>query len=779
MKSPSNLRNRLVLVTVIFMAVAPTLGLVFNTDETEDIVWAGLSVGALALTLGWFSWGDYFIREIKKLSATTKRLAAGDLSARAGLESKTAEFAALGRNINTMAESLEKQQKERDQVERTLLNRTHQQTVVAALGQFAMICTDFKELLGQAANFIGQTLEIEYAGIWEMNPDGQALTLRAGTGWKAGMVGTATLETGGQSLVNHMFAIVEPLIVGNLQAEKKFKPPAVLLDHGVVSFAAKSIAGDKWPYGIITVGATKDREITEDEIHFLIAVSAVLAMAVNRRQIEEQLTRLAAFAQLNPNPILEFDAEGNLVYFNDAALAMARQLGVEHPRAYLPTDLKNVVRESLTSNAGRQQLETRAQGRILAWTIFPIVANQAVHCYITDITERTNLEAQLRQSQKMESVGQLAAGVAHDFNNILTIVQGHSGVILSRQGGDPALIDSAQAIYFAAERAATLTRQLLMFSRKNLAQPRLLDLREVVTNLTKMLRRLLGESVELQFKPADNLPTMRGDSGMMEQVIVNLAVNARDAMPKGGRLTIELSTVDFDRRRLEIHPQARLGRFIRLAVTDTGTGIPPEVQNRIFEPFFTTKEVGKGTGLGLATVYGIVKQHGGWIELASQVGKGTTFEVFLPASTEKIDTELLALNAGITTRIRGGNETILLVEDEAVIRDLAHLILREQGYRVLEAANGVEAVAIWRKERDSIDLLLTDMVLPEGMNGQELADKLRREKPGLKVICASGYSMDEIEQEGMGFLQKPYTRVTLTKTVRECLDKRAAERQCD
>ena len=417
------------------------------------------------------------------------------------------------------------------------------------------------------------------------------------------------------------------------------------------------------------------------------------------------------------------------------------------------------------------------EGRTLAWSFHPVFGSHALHCYVEDITARLSLEAQLRQSQKMESVGQLAAGVAHDFNNMLTIIQGHAGMLIARPSLASDLLESVQPIYFAAERAASLTRQLLMFSRKNVMQPQQLDLREVVANMTKMLQRLLGETIVLEFQPPPEIPLVQADAGMSEQVIMNLAVNARDAMLKGGTLSISTNPVQLDDDYVRTHPEARAGSFVCLQVTDTGCGMDAYTMGRIFEPFFTTKEVGKGTGLGLATVYGIVKQHEGWVEVASEIGRGTTFKVFFPATAEVVEAKVG--DAAPASEVRGGQETILVVEDEPVLRDMAHVILSDCGYQVLAAASGVEALAVWNHHPGSVDLLLTDMVMPEGLSGMELAEKLRATKPMLKIIFASGYSMEHLDtdfvRKGQAqFLQKPYTHLTLAKAVRDCLDKELA-----
>jgi CheY-like chemotaxis protein len=291
-----------------------------------------------------------------------------------------------------------------------------------------------------------------------------------------------------------------------------------------------------------------------------------------------------------------------------------------------------------------------------------------------------------------------------------------------------------------------------------------------------LLQRLLGETIKLEFYPPDEMPLIQGDAGMIEQVIMNLAVNARDAMAKGGTLSISTLPLTLDEAYVQVRPQARVGNFVCLRVSDTGCGMEPAIMARIFEPFFTTKEVGKGTGLGLATVYGILKQHNGWIEVTSQVGQGTTFDVFFPATT--VSAQDKSEERAPTEFVGGGKETILVVEDEKVLRELAHVILESCGYQVIEASSGVEALQVWQKHQPGIDLLVTDMVMPEGVSGMDLAQKLQAANPALKVIFASGYSVDDIgtnflRERRAVFLQKPYTHVTLAQAVRKCLDEQS------
>lgn len=389
-----------------------------------------------------------------------------------------------------------------------------------------------------------------------------------------------------------------------------------------------------------------------------------------------------------------------------------------------------------------------------------------------DVTERHRLEEQLRQSQKMEAIGQLAAGVSHDFNNILTVIQGNASLLLEGEAGTGASAEAARQIIEAAERAAGLTRQLLLFSRKQVMQSAPLDLNEAVGNMTKMLQRILGEDITLQSRYAPGLPRVQADSGMIEQVLLNLAVNARDAMPSGGRLTIATSSEILDEDAVRDHPDASPGRWICLSLSDTGCGIAPENLSRIFEPFFTTKEIGKGTGLGLATVYGIVRQHRGWIEVASEMGKGTVFSIYLPVPDRSPAERPASVGSLDLPR---GNELILVVEDEPSVRLLASHLLQRCGYSVLLAASGVHALAVWEAHKEQIQLLFTDMIMPDAMTGRELADALQREKPDLKVMFTSGYSAEvagkePVLVEGVNFLQKPYPPLRLAQAVRRCLD---------
>ena len=509
----------------------------------------------------------------------------------------------------------------------------------------------------------------------------------------------------------------------------------------------------------------------------VLGISGSLTDITERKLAETAIQKLAAFPQVNPNPVLEFAADGTLTYANDAARAMAKSLDRDNLLAILPPQAAEIVRDCLTTGQKRLREEVNLSGRTITWSFFPILTSQVTHCYGADVTDILNLEAQFRHAQKLESVGQLAAGVAHDFNNILTIIQGYADCLIARSPSDPATAKALKQISDAARRAAALTRQLLMFSRKQVIQPKVLDMNAVLQNLANMLQRLLGEDVALEFSYAPTVPPIEADTGMLEQVVMNLAVNARDAMPKGGKLSIGTSSVVLDEEFARQHLESRAGTSVCVTITDTGCGMDRQTLDRIFEPFFSTKEVGKGTGLGLATVYGIVKQHRGWIEVNSQVSCGTSFKVYFPATSREHD--VMAETSAAPPFVRGGKETILLVEDEPVLRELVRDILGHYQYRVIEAASGIEALKAWDEHDGRVDLLLTDMVMPEGMTGIDVAAQLRKRKPGLRVIFTSGYSAEvvgrDFSQSDAAFLSKPYLPPQLAQLVRQCLD--AAPRQ--
>jgi two-component system cell cycle sensor histidine kinase/response regulator CckA len=391
-----------------------------------------------------------------------------------------------------------------------------------------------------------------------------------------------------------------------------------------------------------------------------------------------------------------------------------------------------------------------------------------------DMTERRRLEDQLRQSQKMEAIGQLSGGVAHDFNNLLTVIQVNAALIMREANATKSTREHATDIIEASDRAAALTRQLLMVSRKQVMQQSVVDVNDIVRNMMRMLQRALGEDITLHAHCSTQLPLVKADVGMLEQVLLNLAVNARDAMPAGGQLSIATGEKRVSSTQSTRGFEVKPGPHVFVSVSDTGIGIPPETLPHIFEPFFTTKDVGKGSGLGLATVYGIIRQHHGWIDVASQTGRGTTFCFYIPVTTERRRGDERRFTDEVD--LPRGTETIFVVEDEDALRNLVVGLLEKCGYTVIAARSGAHALELWPSIKARVSLLLTDLVMPGGVTGRELAQRLRDESPTLRVLYTSGYTATQAGEgeplvEGQNFLQKPYQPDRLAHFVREVLDR--------
>jgi len=488
-----------------------------------------------------------------------------------------------------------------------------------------------------------------------------------------------------------------------------------------------------------------------------------------------------------PYGICRCDATGQILDANPAFLRMlgyssaseiaGRHLGTTYSDAQQWFELADCLRSEAPFNGltaeWKRKDETTTVVRVSGRSVSDDEEGTAFELFAEDVTERRALEQQLQQSQKMEAVGRLAGGIAHDFNNLLMVISGYSEFLLERLGSEPALRSPAQEIASAAERASSLTRQLLAFSRKQMLAPKMLDLNSVVTENVRMLKRMIGEDIDLVMIPAGQLGQVRADSGQIEQVIMNLAVNARDAMPSGGKLTIETSNVTLDEEYARTHTPVPAGEYVMLAISDTGMGMDSETQSHIFEPFFTTKGP-KGTGLGLSTVYGIVKQSGGYIWVYSEPGKGTTFKIYLPRVAGAGESVAPAVARPAAARAEPGAETILLVEDEANLRYLAKQFLEKLGYKVIEAADGAVAMQIVVAHEGMIHLLLTDVIMP-GMNGRELAQRVAEIRPNIKVLYMSGYTENVIGHNGtldagVHLLQKPFNLRDLKDRVREVLE---------
>ncbi|MBS1852071.1 MAG: PAS domain S-box protein [Acidobacteria bacterium] len=442
--------------------------------------------------------------------------------------------------------------------------------------------------------------------------------------------------------------------------------------------------------------------------------------------------------------------------------------------------VKEAAQEASQLGKGRR-IEYRMRHKDGSWRFFESTASaifgrddkvEKLVIVNRDITDRRRLEEQFRQVQKMEAIGRLSGGIAHDFNNLLGVMIGYTEIMQEKIEPQNPLRNCVDEVMGAGRRAAALTRQLLAFSRQQVLEPRILDLNAIVSNMEKMLHRLIGEDVELATELSPGLYLVKADESQIDQIIMNLAVNARDAMPKGGQLTIKTRNVEIgeDFARSRSYPM-NCGSYVQLSVSDTGFGMNPQTLARVFEPFFTTKEKGKGTGLGLSTVYGVVKQSGGYIEVASEVGVGTTFEIYLPRGEDSAPAKKSA-EVGIAGRLPG--ETVLLVEDESSLKTLTRNLLELSGYSVLEARDGPDALALSRQHKEPIHLLLTDIVMP-GMSGRDLAGQLAQVRPEIKVLYMSGYTGQTFGGQGTlapgtHFLQKPFTRDSLTRKIRETLE---------
>ena len=511
----------------------------------------------------------------------------------------------------------------------------------------------------------------------------------------------------------------------------------------------------------------------------------------DRKRAEEEMHRseqkLHIHFEHTPLAVVEWDLDFRVTDWNPSAeriFGYSKQEAIrQHGGFIVPPQHRQMVdqvwQELLRQDGGTRNTNDNLtkDGRTITcdWYNTPLVDESGrvlgVASLVHDVTEHLALEERLRQSQKMEAVGRLAGGVAHDFNNLLTVILGYSQILAEGVPAGSRLADSTAQIKSAADRASGITRQLLAFSRKTVMTPRVVNLNDIMLNLDSLLRRLIGEDIEVLTVPANDLGAVTADPGQIEQVIMNLALNARDAMPHGGKLTLETSNEQLDEAYAQRHQPTVAGRYVMLAVTDTGHGMSPETQARIFEPFYTTKEVGKGTGLGLSMVYGIVKQSGGYIWVYSEPDRGTTFKIYLPRVDQPVET------SGSENRSRSvqrGTETILLVEDDPQLRQLSSSVLAHCGYKVLTANGPEEGLAICRENHRDIRLLVTDVVMPH-MNGRQLAEQILQVSPNVKVLYISGYTSNAIVHygvldAGLWFLPKPFTLSALVAKVREVLD---------
>jgi two-component system cell cycle sensor histidine kinase/response regulator CckA len=752
------------LLGAILVAILPPAALFFLHATPKILVGA-----ALASWLAAFWVGDSFVLGKLRALALAARRVGQNSSHRSLMADQPGEIGEVAEVLDRMASGLEERAREREEGDTGALNRTLQQAAVAALGQLGMTSNDFSALLNQAVLLLTQTLEIEFCRILELQPERNTLVIRAGAGWKKGTVGSSGISAAPGTQAGFTLHSGEPVVMTDLADDTRFARDPILAEHGIRSGISVAIGAQQKTYGVLEAYSQRSRKFSSDDLQFLLAVANVLGAAVERRRDEEKLRKLAEFTELNPNPALELDSSARPTYYTPAVARLAEAMQCAGPADFLPDNVQAVVQECLATGQSRE-LETRFRERVLSWSFHPMISLQVVHAYATDITRRVQLEAQLRQGQKMELFSQLASGLAHDFNNMLTVIQGHASMITAREELPPELKESARSVVYAAQRAAGLTQHLLLFTSRSAIQARPIDLNRTLTNSLRLLKRLVGDGVIVDFSPAPQLPLVHADPALIERSLMSLAANASEAMPHGGRLEVRLRPLDLKAETLPAHPEGRAGRFVCLSISDTGCGMSESIRARMFEPFFTTKETGKAMGLGLAAVYGILRQHEGWIEVFSEPGKGSRFDLIFPAAAvEESDAKQPAQSA-VAPR---GTERVLLVEDDASVLNLGRIILEDCGYKVVTASGSEEALARWRESSGAVDLLLADMVMPNGMSGMALAGQLTAEKPGLRVVFTSGYTLADLDTDFLkrgAFLQKPYTRLTLALAVRESLD---------
>jgi two-component system, cell cycle sensor histidine kinase and response regulator CckA len=597
-----------------------------------------------------------------------------------------------------------------------------------------------------------------------------------------------------KGLTEHVLERGEALLVDKTTIERMKRSGHIERDLGAecVDWMGAPLKAGSAIFGVVALQSYDENiRFGQNDKEILTFVSQHIASAIDRKRQEEALreseTRYRSLVHSAVYGIYRSSVDGRFLDVNPALVSM---LGYESADELLQVSLRTDLyvdpeqRMRLISTHERSRpvqnvevrwrrkdgrpLTVRLSGRAITDSQGEIKEFEMI---AEDVTERRLLEDQLRHSQKMEAIGRLAGGIAHDFNNLLTVIKGYSELVLEELDNTDPLRCEVEEVQKAADRAAGLTRQLLAFSRQQVLAPRVLDLNQVIRNMDRLLHRLLGDEINLTINLDPNLGRAKADPGQIEQVVMNLAVNARDAMAAGGKLMIETVNTELDESYVREHVAVKPGPYVMIAVSDTGVGMTEDIRSRIFEPFFTTKEPGKGTGLGLSTVYGIVKQSDGYVWVYSEAGIGTTFKVYLPRVDAPLD---IIPNRGNGLPVHRGTETILLVEDEDGIRALVRQLLSRQGYTVIESRNGGEALLLCERHQGKIDLLLTDVVLQQ-MSGRELAQRLTLVRPEMRVLYISGYTDDAIVQHGVlnagtAFLQKPFTTDALIRKVRQLLN---------
>lgn len=759
-----------------------------NRQLTRNLILLGLVAGA-AFALAWLLSDRLVLNNINTLVRATRQLAAGDLATRTQLSYEKGELGQLAAAFDRMAEALQKREAERNRAEANLRAQNRQLSLLNWIITASAADLEPETFLETACRELAQTFNLPQATIALLNEDRTLVAV------------AAEYRAEGQPLardinlpVAQLPALQEALdrqsslIIDDAQQDPRLSAVHQLLrQRGTVSMLLVPLIMDELAAGIVALEATQPRQFTIEETGLAWSVADQVARTLVTARLNQERRLLSTAVEQTAGNVIITDAAGLIRYINPACEQTTGYSAAEvvghSPRLFAsgthPASYYQALWETISAGQvwhGRFINQKKDGSHYTVDSVITPVRgeNGALTHYVAvqqDISRELSLEEQYHQAQKMEAMGRLAGGVAHDFNNLLTAINGFTELAQLQLAPDHPIQEMLSKVLASGQRAINLVRQLLTFSRKQVIEPKLLNINDVVTDLEKMLQRIIGEDLQVETNLAADLWPVRVDPTQIEQVIVNLAVNARDAMPEGGRLTIETANIVLDEGYAAGYLGAKPGDYVLLAVSDTGLGMDQQTQARIFEPFFTTKEPGKGTGLGLATVFGMVKQNGGDIHVYSEVSHGTTFKIYLPRTQEA------APAPGAAGQVRGiprGVETILLVEDNPTVRELASLILNQQGYQLLEAANGREALALAQSYQGEIHLLLTDVIMPQ-LGGGKLADELTASRPRLKVLYMSGYTDDAIIRHGVlepgvAFIQKPFSPAALAQKVRDVLD---------
>lgn len=682
---------------------------------------------------------------------------------------------------------------DRKTVELELARRNRQQSAISELGMAALRTDNPTTLMDEAMARAARILDVEYTKVLELPPSGKRLRLVAGIGWRPGLVGSAEVTVDAGSQAGYTLQHGEPVVVDDLRTEHRFSGPPLLTEHAVVSGISTIIVAGGVPWGVLGVHTTHRRRFSDADVAFVQALANLIGHVVDRhlasrtaqernflRQVAGDIAGLGGWSYDVGSGHLTWSPEITRLYEHPGDHAPTVEQALEYCTAEHRERIQRRFEECVQRGTPfDEEAQIVTAGSRLLWVRLIGRAERdergtvtRVHGAVQDLSERKTLETMLHQSQRLEAIGQLTGGIAHDFNNLLTVIIGNADMLVDAAAGDAHLRNLAQTARLAAQRGAELTRRLLAYARKQPLAPLPTDVAELLSGMDQLLRRSLGERIEIETVRGGGLWRAMVDPAQLESAVLNLCLNARDAMPTGGRLTLETANVHLSDEYAAAHHDVAPGHYVMIAVSDSGHGMSPQLAERVFEPFFTTKPAGQGSGLGLSMVYGFVKQSRGHIKLYSEPGEGTTVRLYLPRTWAE---PMEAQGTTERTPARGQGELVLVVEDDDMVRAFVEQQVEALGYRTLAAADAARALQLL-ETHDDVALLFTDVVMPGGMDGRQLADAARQRRPDLRVLFTSGYTENAIVHHGrldLGvlLLNKPYRLHELAEKLHTALDR--------